>query len=300
MGITWDWETFPEFIDAAARRQPVAQSGLPRAADAVPPLRDGRGVDGARGHARRDGADQGARWARRSTPAPSASRRTILNQHMGFEGRPLACRNASRDELKAYANALKERGKGAIEIALTRKIAVMDDEEYELLDFLLTRERPARDLPRAVRPRRHPGGGARHPAQGGAAHRARRAAADLAPAADARHQHAQPVLLRGLPELEAGVRRQVETGPGRGLRRSRLPQPVPRGAEAAHGLRQLGAHQRARGPVARAQGARGPLHRRHRPRAGQGRRRCLPGPDARRTTSTSSSPWPRSTRGSTA
>ena len=47
------------------------------------------------------------------------------------------CRNASREELKAYANALKERGKGAIEIALTRKIAVMDDEEYDLLDFLL-------------------------------------------------------------------------------------------------------------------------------------------------------------------
>ena len=62
---------------------------------------------------------------------------TILNQHVGYQGRPLACRNASRDELKAYANALKERGKGAIEIALTRKIAVLDDEEYELLDFLL-------------------------------------------------------------------------------------------------------------------------------------------------------------------
>ena len=62
---------------------------------------------------------------------------TILNQHLGFQGRPLACRNASRDELTAYANALKERGKGAIEIALTRKIAVMDDEEYELLDLLL-------------------------------------------------------------------------------------------------------------------------------------------------------------------
>src|SRR6185436_12810201 len=62
---------------------------------------------------------------------------TILNQHMGYGARPLACRNASRDELKAYANAFNVRGKGAIEIALTRKIAVMDDEEYELLDFLL-------------------------------------------------------------------------------------------------------------------------------------------------------------------
>ncbi len=47
-GITWDWETFPEFMDAAARAQAVAQPRLHRAADAVPPLRDGRGVDGAR------------------------------------------------------------------------------------------------------------------------------------------------------------------------------------------------------------------------------------------------------------
>jgi N-acyl-D-amino-acid deacylase len=27
---------------------------------------------------------------------------TLLNQHMGYGARPLACRNASREELKAY------------------------------------------------------------------------------------------------------------------------------------------------------------------------------------------------------
>ena len=62
---------------------------------------------------------------------------TLLNQHMGFGGRPLACRNASRDELKAYCNALRERRKGAIEIAMTKQIGVMDDPELELLDFML-------------------------------------------------------------------------------------------------------------------------------------------------------------------
>lgn len=68
---------------------------------------------------------------------------TLLNQHMGYAGRPLACRNASREELKAYCNALKERGKGAIEIAMTKQIGVMDDPELELLDFMLTEsERP--------------------------------------------------------------------------------------------------------------------------------------------------------------
>jgi len=62
---------------------------------------------------------------------------TLLNQHLGYQGRPLACRNASQEEIKAYCNALKERGKGAIEIAMTKQIGVMDDPELELLDFML-------------------------------------------------------------------------------------------------------------------------------------------------------------------
>jgi N-acyl-D-amino-acid deacylase len=85
---------------------------------------------------------------------------TTLNQHMGFEGKPLACRNASREELKAYANQLKARGKGAIEIALTRQVGVLEDDQCELLDFLLTESgRPVTfialfdrdDIPEAVR-----------------------------------------------------------------------------------------------------------------------------------------------------
>jgi N-acyl-D-aspartate/D-glutamate deacylase len=30
---------------------------------------------------------------------------TAIAQHIGYKGRPLACRNANRDEFKAYANA---------------------------------------------------------------------------------------------------------------------------------------------------------------------------------------------------
>ena len=38
---------------------------------------------------------------------------TILNQHMGYGGKPLACRLASDDELTAYCNVLKQKNKGA-------------------------------------------------------------------------------------------------------------------------------------------------------------------------------------------
>ena len=75
------------------------QPRLPRAADAVSPLRDGRGVDGTRRDARGDRARSRRCCARRSTPARSAFRPRSSNQHIGYQGRPLACRNASRDEL---------------------------------------------------------------------------------------------------------------------------------------------------------------------------------------------------------
>jgi N-acyl-D-amino-acid deacylase len=136
MGITWDWETFPDFIEAAARRSPSLNLGF------LAPLTPFRHyVMGEASMERAATPNETAQIKALLGEAIDAGAfgfsTTILNQHVGYQGRPLACRNASRDELKAYANALKERGKGAIEIALTRKIAVMDDEEYELLDFLL-------------------------------------------------------------------------------------------------------------------------------------------------------------------
>ena len=136
MGITWDWETFPQFIAAAGRRHPALNLGF------LAPLTPFRHyVMGEASMERAATPEETARIKALLGEAIDAGAfgfsTTILNQHVGFQGRPLACRNASRDELKAYANALKERGKGAIEIALTRKVAVMDDEEYALLDFLL-------------------------------------------------------------------------------------------------------------------------------------------------------------------
>jgi N-acyl-D-amino-acid deacylase len=158
-GITWDWESFPEFLDAAGRRKPALNLGF------LAPLTPFRHyVMGEASMERQATAEETRRIAALLAEAVDAGAfgfsSTILNQHVGFEGRPLACRNAGRDELKAYANVLRARGKGAIEIALTRQTSVLDDEQYELLDFLLTESaRPVTflalfdrdDLPDAVR-----------------------------------------------------------------------------------------------------------------------------------------------------
>jgi N-acyl-D-amino-acid deacylase len=135
-GITWDWETFPEFIDAAAKRGSALNLAF------IAPLTPFR--HWVMGEASMD---------RAATPEETAQIKslirgavdagafgfstTTLNQHLGHKGRPLACRNADRAELKAYANVLKETGKGAIEIALTKKISVMADDERDLLEFLI-------------------------------------------------------------------------------------------------------------------------------------------------------------------
>ncbi len=136
-GITWDWESFPEFMDAAAARKPSLNLGF------LAPLTPFRHyVMGEASMERAASAVELSEIKKLLGEAVDAGAfgfsSTLLNQHMGYAGRPLACRNASREELKGYCNALRERGKGSIEIAMTKQIGVMEEPELELLDFMLT------------------------------------------------------------------------------------------------------------------------------------------------------------------
>jgi N-acyl-D-aspartate/D-glutamate deacylase len=135
-GITWDWESFPEYLAAAARRGSALNLAF------LAPLTPFRHyVMGEASMERAASAAETERIAALLGAALDAGAfgfsSTLLNQHLGYQGRPLACRQASRAELKAYCNALKARGKGAIEIAVTRQISVLEDEDVELLGYLL-------------------------------------------------------------------------------------------------------------------------------------------------------------------
>jgi N-acyl-D-amino-acid deacylase len=158
-GITWDWVSFPEYMDAAARRAPAINLAF------LAPLTPFRHfVMGEESMERAATADETARITALLAEAMDAGAygfsSTILNQHLGFQGRPLACRLASDDELKAYANVLRDRGKGAIEVALTRQIGVLEEPQVATLDLLLRESgRPVTfialfdrdDIPEAVR-----------------------------------------------------------------------------------------------------------------------------------------------------
>src|SRR3954468_23383689 len=158
-GITWDWETFPQYLAAAERRRPALNLAF-----LVPltPLR--HYVMGEASMERAASRDEISAMQQLLGEAMDAGAfgfsSTLLNQHLGYQGRPLACRNASRDELKAFCNVLRSRGKGAIEYAMTRQIGVLEEPELELLDFMLAESgRPITfialfdrdDIPDAVR-----------------------------------------------------------------------------------------------------------------------------------------------------
>jgi N-acyl-D-aspartate/D-glutamate deacylase len=135
-GITWDWESFPEYLAAAARRGSALNLAF------LAPLTPFRHyVMGEASMERAASAAETERIAALLGAALDAGAfgfsSTLLNQHLGYQGRPLACRQASRAELKAYCNLLKARGKGAIEIAVTRQISVLEDADVELLGYLL-------------------------------------------------------------------------------------------------------------------------------------------------------------------
>jgi N-acyl-D-aspartate/D-glutamate deacylase len=154
-GITWDWETFPQFLDAAQNRGCAINLGF------LAPLTPFRhyvmGIESMERAATPEETKQIAALLDEAVSAGAVGfSTTTLKQHIGFHGSPLACRLASKDELKAYANVLKKQGKGSIEVALTKKIATVSEDEYELLDMLLTESgRPVTWLAMASTPR-HP------------------------------------------------------------------------------------------------------------------------------------------------
>ncbi len=136
-GVTWDWETFPEYMDAAARRGSGLNLGF---LAALTPFR--HYVLGEESMERAATPEETVKISALLREAMDAGAMgfttTFAGQHIGYKGRPLACRLASRDEHIAYSHVLRDVGRGAIEIALTNEVSVIDAVERELLDLLLT------------------------------------------------------------------------------------------------------------------------------------------------------------------
>ena len=135
-GITWEWESFPEFMDFANRQRLAVNTAF---LAPLSPLRHFvMGTESMDRGATTAEAESIALLLRDAMQAGAFGfSSTILNQHMGYAGKPLACRNATVGELALYANVLRDCGKGAIEIALTRQLGVLEPDQCDVLNMLL-------------------------------------------------------------------------------------------------------------------------------------------------------------------
>ena len=133
-GIDWQWESYGQYLDAVGPPRARHQRGRAGRVHAAAPLRDGRGVVRA---GRRPG-DEIATMRRLLREAMEAGAfgftTTTSRNHVGYQGRPLACRNASREELVGVVRGLADVGRGAIEIILNSGgMYAVSDEDVELL-----------------------------------------------------------------------------------------------------------------------------------------------------------------------
>jgi N-acyl-D-aspartate/D-glutamate deacylase len=136
-GVTWDWTTFPEYMNAAQKRGVGLNVGF------MAPLTPFRHfVMGEESMERSATPEETAKIAAllREAFAAGAMGLSTTNgpQHIGYQGRPLACRLSSREELTAYCNVLRDLGRGVIELALNDAPSYVSESDYELLNLLLT------------------------------------------------------------------------------------------------------------------------------------------------------------------
>ena len=201
-GLTWEWESFPEFMDALERRERAIDIA---AQVAHLPLRVY--VMGDRAIRREPAtADDIAEMRRLTIEALNVGAfgftTSRTDSHKTPDGEPVPSRDADAEELLGIGSALGAVGAGAFGMN-----SDFDDETYELawMTKLAREHRPAGLVP-AHRPLRGPGalaspdaGGAQGARRGPVADRADRRPADRR---DDGHRHrAQPV--HGAPELQA-------------------------------------------------------------------------------------------------
>ena len=156
-GIGWEWESFGQYMDALARR-PLGINVAPLVP--LTPLR--HYVLGEASFDRAATAEEAATLGRLFGEALDAGAfglsTTILANHVGDQGRPLACRLASREELRALCGEMRRRSRGVIEAAITSLPDRVTDDEYATLELLVEESRrPVTYLAVFARPGRPPG-----------------------------------------------------------------------------------------------------------------------------------------------
>jgi N-acyl-D-amino-acid deacylase len=140
-GVSWEWEGFPEYMRAVERRGVALNTCF------LVPLSALRFyVIGDEASEREATAEETAQMASLFREAMLAGAYgfslSLAPQHIGFQGRPLASRMVSRDELAALCRVMHELDRGVIEILPSRGAnATPSDNGFDLLTFLAEQSR---------------------------------------------------------------------------------------------------------------------------------------------------------------
>jgi N-acyl-D-amino-acid deacylase len=139
-GASWDWESFGDYLAYIARR------GIALNAAFLVPLSALRfyviGEEASERAATPAEIEQMAKLFREAMVAGAYGfSLSMIKRHMGFQGKPLASRLASNEELAALCHVMREMNRGVIEIALMKQIGTMADDELDLLLHLARESR---------------------------------------------------------------------------------------------------------------------------------------------------------------
>ena len=138
-GVAWDWESFPEYMSA------IERNGVALNTSFLLPLSALRFyVIGDEAAERAATAEETAQMAALFRQAMVAGAQgfslSLAPQHIGFQGRPLASRMASRAELAALCHVMRDLGRGIIEILPRASngamVSAANDSGFDLLVFL--------------------------------------------------------------------------------------------------------------------------------------------------------------------
>nr|ART36050.1 B40 [uncultured bacterium] len=134
-GIDWQWEHFGDYM-AAMDRRGLGINVAPLVA--MTPLR--HYAMGEASLSRAATGDEIATMTRSFTAAMEAGAfgysTTREGVHVGYQGKPVACRNASADEYRALCSVLRKAGRGNVELTL-KLGGVANSEEHDFLELLV-------------------------------------------------------------------------------------------------------------------------------------------------------------------
>ena len=138
-GIRWNFESFPEYIDALAaeRRRLNVATLVGHTAVRFYVM----GQDAAERHATADEVEQMAAIVRGAVEAGAFGFSTLRNGAVGAEGRPVPSRVVDPEEVLALARALGATGRGTIQV-LPSKVGALDEVLAEVGELARASGRP--------------------------------------------------------------------------------------------------------------------------------------------------------------